>query len=67
MKGERKMKLSETKKKKLNKLLQDSLHDEELIDVEIEVVGYRDYEVTNFETSLDANKILKGILKIIEE
>jgi hypothetical protein len=61
------MKLSKNKKEKLKKLLIDILHDEELIDFEVEVVGYRDYDITDWVTSLNADDLYKEILKIIED
>jgi hypothetical protein len=61
------MKLDKNKKEKIRQVLTDYINDLEITDYEIEITGYREHDISYFETNLDKDKMLKDIIKILEE
>jgi hypothetical protein len=60
------MELDKNKKEKIRQVLTDYINDLEITDYEIEITGYRECDISYFETNLDKDKMLKDIIKILE-
>lgn len=61
------MKLSEDKLNQIRKEIEIMLDDIELEDIEINPVGYRDYEISSFEFNAGIDEALQNIKNIIED